>query len=90
MERIEDKSKALSYIGIEIAEALKYIPAPVEEINAEPTMLAGQQVQAQPVVQNSMVNKQPVKQQVGASNIAAATMVNQPKNKLQNNQLMQY
>ncbi len=34
MERIEDKSKALSYIGIEIAEALKYIPAPVEEIEA--------------------------------------------------------
>lgn len=32
MERIEDKSKALSFIGIEIAEALKYIPAPVEEI----------------------------------------------------------
>ena len=31
MERIEDRSKALSYIGIEIAEALKYIPAPVEE-----------------------------------------------------------
>ena len=30
MERIEDRSKALSYIGIEIAEALKYIPAPVE------------------------------------------------------------
>ncbi len=32
MERIEDRSKALSYIGIEIAEALKYIPAPVVEI----------------------------------------------------------
>ena len=31
MERIEDRSKALSYIGIEIAEALKYIPAPVED-----------------------------------------------------------
>ncbi len=31
MERIEDKSKALSYIGIEIAEALKYIPAPIDE-----------------------------------------------------------
>ena len=30
MERIEDKSKALSYIGIEIAEALKGIPTPVE------------------------------------------------------------
>ncbi len=32
MERIEDRSKALSYIGIEIAEALKYIPAPVDEV----------------------------------------------------------
>ena len=31
MERIEDKSKALSFIGIEIAEALKYIPAPVDQ-----------------------------------------------------------
>ena len=31
MERIDDRSKALSYIGIEIAEALKYIPAPPED-----------------------------------------------------------
>ena len=31
MERIDDRSKALSYIGIEIAEALKYIPAPAED-----------------------------------------------------------
>lgn len=29
MERIEDRSKALSYIGIEIAEALRGIPIPV-------------------------------------------------------------
>ena len=28
MERIEDKSKALSYIGIEVADALKLIPTP--------------------------------------------------------------
>ena len=42
MERIEDKSKALSYIGIEIAEALKYIPAPIEEFvqNEEPVVNA--------------------------------------------------
>ena len=38
MERIEDRSKALSYIGIEIADALKSIPTPimdetVEEVN---------------------------------------------------------
>ena len=31
MERIEDRSKALSYIGIEIAEALRGIPTPVYE-----------------------------------------------------------
>ena len=30
MERIEDRSKALSYIGIEVADALKVIPAPVD------------------------------------------------------------
>lgn len=32
MERIEDRSKALSYIGIEVADALKTIPTPIEEI----------------------------------------------------------
>jgi hypothetical protein len=35
MERIEDRSKALSYIGIEVADALKVIPAPVEEAPVE-------------------------------------------------------
>ena len=33
MERIEDRSKALSYIGLEVAEALKEIPA--QEIKTE-------------------------------------------------------
>ena len=35
MERIEDRSKALSYIGLEIADALKEIPAPAEEVVEE-------------------------------------------------------
>ena len=35
MERIEDRSKALSYIGIEIADALKLIPAPQEDVVEE-------------------------------------------------------
>ena len=35
MERIEDRSKALSYIGIEIAEALKGIPTPVDDVVVE-------------------------------------------------------
>ncbi len=35
MERIEDKSKALSYIGIEVADALKGIPTPIEIVEEE-------------------------------------------------------
>ena len=35
MERIEDRSKALSYIGLEIADALKEIPAPEAEVVQE-------------------------------------------------------
>lgn len=35
MERIEDRSKALSYIGIEVAEALKQIPTPVDYNKSE-------------------------------------------------------
>ena len=34
MERIEDRSKALSYIGIEVADALKLIPTPEEPIES--------------------------------------------------------
>ena len=49
MERIEDKSKALSYIGIEIAEALKYIPAPVEEYVPDETI---QEVKAKAAEEN--------------------------------------
>ncbi len=41
MERIEDRSKALSYIGIEVADALKSIPTPImppieETVKEEP------------------------------------------------------
>lgn len=52
MERIEDKSKALSYIGIEIAEALKYIPAPAEEV------LSGNSVEEASIVSNSEDNEE--------------------------------
>ena len=38
MERTEDRSKALSYIGIEIAEALKGIPKPAD-VAVEDTIL---------------------------------------------------
>lgn len=45
MERIEDRSKALSFIGIEVADALKGIPTPIEEetIEEEHVLSAEQQ-----------------------------------------------
>ena len=45
MERIEDRSKALSYLGIEIADALKSIPTPVEEVENQQEIQEVQQVQ---------------------------------------------
>ena len=51
MERIEDRSKALSYIGIEIAEALKYIPAPAQEI-LEAQEITSQVIEIEPKVEN--------------------------------------
>ena len=39
MERIEDRSKALSYIGIEVADALKVIPKPIEMDLEEKTVV---------------------------------------------------
>lgn len=59
MERIEDRSKALSYIGIEVADALKLIPAP--EFTAEDLVQEQAQVQAAPV-QQQVVAQQPVMQ----------------------------
>ena len=46
MERIEDRSKALSYIGIEIADALKSIPTPVEEVQTQQVVEEPQEVAA--------------------------------------------
>jgi vacuolar-type H+-ATPase subunit I/STV1 len=45
MERIEDRSKALSYIGIEVADALKSIPAPLENTVENTTEQVEEQVQ---------------------------------------------
>lgn len=55
MERIEDRSKALSYIGIEVADALKLIPAP--QVNAKEAIKEKTE-QVENVEQ--IVNEQPV------------------------------
>lgn len=56
MERIEDRSKALSYIGIEIADALKTIPTPIDSVQSE------QQV-VEEAPQEVVVEEQPQQQQ---------------------------
>lgn len=55
MERIEDRSKALSYIGIEVADALKLIPAP--QVNAKEAIKEKTE-QVENVEQ--IINEQPV------------------------------
>ena len=56
MERIEDRSKALSYIGIEVADALKSIPTPIEE----PQEVVEQPVQ-EPIVAEKVSRKEKAK-----------------------------
>ena len=50
MERIEDRSKALSYIGIEVADALKVIPKPVENIVEEEIVEKVEEKEEKPAV----------------------------------------
>ena len=64
MERIEDRSKALSYIGIE-ADALKLIPTPeepivekVQEVVAEPVVTPVQETVAQPSIEQQQYFEQ--------------------------------
>ena len=65
MERIEDRSKALSYIGIEVADALKLIPTPeepiveeVQEVVAEPVVTPVQETVAQPSIEQQQYFEQ--------------------------------
>ena len=56
LERTEDRSKALSYIGIEVAEALKEIPKPAEAI-IEETSESVQEVE-ETNIQNVKIEKE--------------------------------
>ena len=64
LERIEDKSKALSYIGIEIADALKTIPTPRNSESIETIEQPVQEVVEEPVVETVAIEEQPVQQPV--------------------------
>ncbi len=61
MERIEDRSKALSYIGIEIADALRTIPTPLEEIITQQENKAEEEkAQVQEPVQETQQQVNPI------------------------------
>ncbi len=73
MERVEDRSKALSYIGIEVADALKFIPTPVADdtkkvVKEEPVQAVASN--ATPVRNPIITNAKP------ATNVAAAQVQN--------------
>lgn len=67
MERTEDKSKALSYIGIEIADALKDIPRPADLIIEE----APEEIQ-EPVVEEIYVEEKKIKKTTKAATAKTA------------------
>lgn len=69
MERIEDRSKALSYIGIEIADALKGIPTPVEMNEIETNIVTEQDT----YLEETRVNAKPTLwQRIKQSKVARA------------------
>lgn len=73
MERIEDRSKALSYIGIEIAEALRYIPAPVQDIAVVQKQEVKEQKSTSEVLKEVIANNENVNELDEASSFFAET-----------------
>lgn len=78
MERIEDRSKALSYIGLEIADALKEIPAPIEEVIEEQVETVAEPVQKAKKVK---AKKEKKEKQVNVAAIAENSNVEKAKEK---------
>ena len=76
MERIEDRSRALSFIGIEIADALKQIPVPrgVEESDSS-------------VVENAQENLHIEEKEVKQEQVQASTPVSPVNTQVQNAQV---
>ena len=56
IERIEDRSKALSSIGIELADSLKTIPAPIERVVEKTTMQGINDLNQGMNINNSMID----------------------------------
>ena len=78
MERIEDRSKALSYIGIEVADALRNIPTPIEEtakvekIEEKQEEIAQEQVQQQYIEETTFEAKPSLWERIKNSKVVRA------------------
>ena len=78
MERIEDRSKALSYIGIEVADALKTIPTPIEEPEKievqekEEEIVEQEQIQQQYIEETTFETKPSLWQRIKNSKVVRA------------------
>ena len=85
MERIEDRSKALSYIGIEIADALKGIPTPVEIVEEE----SRSKIEQEQYLEETRVDVKPsLWQRIKQSKVARAfTYLFKARNAIGNNAL---
>ena len=77
MERLEDSSKALSYIGIEIAEALKLIPVPEEQLEA---IAEQNEAEEKVIIPKEMKTESKVVEEVKETNVAKAEVVKEEVN----------
>ena len=81
IERYEDRLKALSYIGIEISDALKTIPIPADsELNKQQIVEKAKTEVQRPVTVQNVVNQAPAAQRVITQKPVAQVV--QPVNKV--------
>ena len=81
IERYEDRLKALSYIGIEISDALKTIPIPADsELNKQQIVEKAKTEVQRPVTVQNVVNQAPVAQRIVTQKPVAQVV--QPVNKV--------
>ncbi len=80
MERIEDRSKALSYIGIEVADALKSIPTPVDMVETPVENEVQEQI---PVKEEAKQDVKQAKKVQEVKNIQEVETVVEPQDTIQ-------
>ena len=81
IERYEDRLKALSYIGIEISDALKTIPIPADtQLNKQQIVEKAKTEVQRPVTVQNVVNQAPVAQRIVTQKPVAQVV--QPVNKV--------